>query len=336
MNKCVDLKESILRLLSSIKEGNLEKTDLETIIFDRHFSAKMLSFGYHLNPIPPELLKEPIKSHSLDSYYGVIDFYGWNKTKIEDGLDFAHIFYLMEKIRSKYPQEDEVLSRIYRKNAYLILIDMEATYLVERYDWSKKTDIREIFLAKFENFVTSSIEQIITSINLYERIILNRSKIEVNNFTDVIVFLNKGHLPSYENGKIFNTTYILIYIYVRNCLVHDFSGIKYVGDYDNPALELNISPDSEPHLAKLFIMFIKERFKEYQGDKSPNSIQLYTNPTSSELAFEFHIDGKGTVDPSHTKISLKMNMIKFMSKMIEDLILLQDDLFTTIKDKIET
>ncbi len=339
MNECINLKESILKLLNLLEKGSLEelkKTDMENIIHNPIFLKKMLSFGYHLNPIPPEILKEPIKSYSLDSYYGLIDFYCWNKTEIENGLEFTHIFYLMDKIQSKYPQEDECLSRIRRKNAYLTLLSEEADYLVKRYDWNKVTDVEEIFFARFENFVTSSVELIIICINLYERIVLKRSKTKVINFTDIIDFLNKEYSPSYENRNIFRLTYIPIYIYVRNCFVHDFSGIKYVRDYKNPGLELNISPDSDRHLLKLFIIFIKERFEEYQGDKSPSSIQHYTNPTSSELAFEFHIDEKGTVNPSRTEISLKMNMIKFMSKMIEDFILLQDDLFTTIEGNIET
>ena len=332
-----DFRENCSNLIDLTESGDFKSVDIKDIgkfILNPYVMNKMGLSGWYLMHIPPNLLKKPTERNSLDSYYGTISFYDWHKIPIEDGAEFSPINYLLKEIKKIYPGEKNVLDIIYRKTAYLNVLENELRYLSTRYVWAEKSEFKEIFLAKFENFTTSLVELIITCINLYERTVLNRSEENVVYFGKVVPFLNDSNnkLPTYYHWGINSSINLSFYIYIRNSLVHNFSEIKYVDDEQNPILKIDDIPRKRRY--GLFDEYIEEEFNKYKGKKTPGLFQKYRDERFPYVSFEFYISKKSTLDLEKSKIGFEMNIIDLTKKMLGDFFVLQKDLFTTIKDMV--
>lgn len=328
-----DFREKCSNLLSLTESGDFKSVDINDIgefIMNPYVMNKMGLSGWYLMHIPPNLLKKPIEHHTLDSYYGTISFYDWHKIPEKSGGEFSPINYLLQKIEKMFPDEKNILDTIYRKTAYLNILEKEIKYLSTRYIWTEKSEFKEIFLAKFENFTTSLVELIITCINLYERTYLGISEEKVDNFSDVLSFLTdpNNKLPAHNHWGINDSINLSFYIYIRNSLVHNFSKIEYLDNEQNPTLKIDNIPYKKRY--GLFKAYIENEFKEYKGRKTPNSFHQYHDERFPYLSFEFYLTKKSTLDLEKSKIGFEMNIIDLTHKMLGNLFLLQKDLFTTI------
>lgn len=292
---------------------------------------KVWSYGYFPIKFPKNVLIEPDKQFSLDSYYGIISFYDWHKTPIENGGEFTPIFYHIKRLKEEYVDEQKILDFICRKTTFLNVLQMEIEYLSVRYNWSGRNEIKEIFLAKFENFTTSIIELFITSINLYETIGLKKKTAEVNRFECIMKFLadNENNLPSYYDWGIKFSINFSIYIFVRNSIVHNFKDIEYLDDMQNPILKIENIPSKKRY--GIFKEYIEETFKQYNGNKNPHTFHEYIDDRFPYLKIHFYLTRKSTLDFDNSKIEFEMDTVSLSKEMLNDLFILQRNLFENIK-----
>lgn len=293
--------------------------------------TKVWSYGYFPMKFPENVLIEPTKHYTLDSYYGIISFYDWHKTPIENGGEFSPIFYHIKRLKKEHQDEQKILYFICRKTTFLNVLQMEIKYLSERYNWSGRNEIKEIFLAKFENFTTSMIELFITSINLYETIGLKKKTDEVNRFECIMDFLadDVNNLPSYYNLGINFSIKFSIYIFVRNSIVHNFKDIEYLDDMQTPIIKIENIPSNKRY--GIFNEYIKKSFEKYNGNKSPHIFHEYIDNRFPYLKIHFYLTRKSTLDVDNSKIEFKMDTVSLSKEMLGDLFLLQRNLFENIK-----
>jgi len=319
-------KKGVEESLNKIKQ--LSKEDIEILDKIRSIFAPYVC-------LPKNLLKEPDKLDALDSYYGVISFYKWHKSPSEHGAWFSPISFYINELKNKFPEEEKRLELIYRKTAYLNILKMEIDYLSKRFDWNKGEEFKEIFLARFENFTTTLVELIMISINLYERIGLKQNNISVKNFKDILPFLRdpKNNLPSYYQS-INDSVDLSLYVYIRNCLVHNPDEIEYVHNNQNPILQIRNIPCTRRY--GIFDEYIKDEFKHYtkqlKGKKPQKSFQKYIDSRFPYIQFEFWINKRSNVDVERTKIEFKMSIVELSKKMLNDLFVLQRNIFKIINE----
>lgn len=292
---------------------------------------KVWSYGYFPIKYPENVLIEPDKQYALDSYYGIISFYDWHKTPIENGGEFTPIFYHIKRLKKEYVDEHKILDFICRKITFLNVSQMEIDYLSERYNWSGRNEIKEIFLAKFENFTTSIIELFITSINLYETIGLKKDKSELKRFESILEFLadNNNNLPSYYDWGTEISIKFTIYIFVRNSIVHNFKDIEYLSDMQNPILKIENIPSKKRY--GIFNKYIEKTFEQYNGNENPNTFHEYIDSRFPYLNIHFYLTRKSTLDVDKSKIEFKMDTVSLSKNMLDDLFILQRNLFENIK-----
>lgn len=281
--------------------------------------------------LPKDLLKEPDKLYTLDSYYGVISFYKWHKTPSKNGGWFSPIFFYINELKNKFPEEKKRLELIYRKTAYLNILEMEIEYLSERFDWNKGEEFKEIFLSRFENFANPLVELIIISINLYEQLGLKQN-ISVNKFEDILVFLRdpSNNLPTHYQS--INTSVDLsFYAYIRNSLVHNPDEIGYIHNNQNPILKIeNIPPKRRYGVFKEYIKYEFEHYKRLGGRRPQKSFQKYIDRKFPYIQFEFWINNKSNVDVEKTKVGFEMGIVELTKKMLNNLFVLQRGMFKNI------
>ena len=328
-----NFRDNCFNLLTLTEEGNFDNVkfdDICKVIYNPLILQQIYQSGFHLIHISPDLLKKPNSHYALDSFLGVVGFYDWHKTPLEEGAEFSPINHLLKEIENMYPEKKSVLDTIYRKNAYLNTLQMEIEYISERYVWTEKPEFKEIFLAKFENLATSLVELIITCINLYERTVLGMTDSKVENFSHILPFLRDctNKLPSEYHQCINDSIDLSFYIYIRNSLVHNFSEIEYNDSEQNPILKINDVPSDRRY--GLFNDYIKEEFTKYSGRKTPRSFQEYRDPRFSYILFQFWLTRKCTLGLEESKIGFEMNIIDLTKKMLTYLFILQKDLFKTI------
>lgn len=328
-----DFRDNCSNLLTLTEEGNFENVtfdDICKVIYNPLTLQKLYQSGFHIIHISPDLLKKPNSHYALDSFLGVVGFYDWHKTPLEEGAEFTPINHLVKEIETIYPDERNVLSTIYRKIAYLNTLQMEMEYISDRYIWTENPEFKEVFLAKFENLATSLVELIITCINLYERTVLEMTDSNVENFSHILPFLRDSNnkLPSEYHQCINDSIDLSIYIYIRNSLVHNFSEIEYIDSEQNPILKINDVPSDRRY--GLFNDYIKEEFTKYSGRKTPRSFQEYRDTRFPYVQFQFWFTRKCTLGLEESKIGFEMNIIDLSKKMLTYLFILQKDLFKTI------
>lgn len=282
--------------------------------------------------LPKNLLKEPNKVYTLDSYYGVISFYKWHKSPSKNGAWFSPVFFYINELKNKFFEEKKRLELIYRKTAYLNILEMEIDYLSKRFDWNKGEEFKEIVLSRFENFVNPLVELIIISINLYERIYLGLKENKVKNFKNVLVFLRdpNNNLPSYYQSINYSVN-LSFYAYIRNSLVHNPGEIEYVHNNQNPILKIEDIPPKRRY--GVFKKYIEDEFEYYKrlgGRRPQKSVQKYTDRRFPYIQFEFWINKKSNVDVEKTKIGFEMSIVELTKKMLNDLFILQRDMFKNI------
>ncbi len=310
---------------------DIDLQEIYDFVLNPYVLRKMWSSGCYLIHIPPNLLNEPIQRSAFDSYYGVLSFYEWHKTPIETGAEFSSVFHKLKAIQAKFPIEGKILDIIYRKTAYLNILEMEIEYISKRYKWSEKPEFEEVFLAKFENFTTSLIELIVTCINLHEKLKKNSTKYNIEYFQDIIKFLvNSGNeLPDYYHWGINHSINLSVYIFIRNNLVHNFDQVDYVENEQNPLLKI-INIPYKNRLGK-FNDYIENEFKtNYKGKKTSQSFQEYTDSRFPYIKFEFFLNKKSKVDLETTKIGFEMDIISLTKKMLGNLFDIQQNLFQNI------
>lgn len=292
---------------------------------------KVWSYGYFPIKFPKNVLIEPDKQFSLDSYYGIISFYDWHKTPIENGGEFTPIFHHIKRLKKEYVDEQKILDFICRKTTFLNVLQMEIEYLSERYNWSGRNEIKEIFLAKFENFTTSIIELFITSINLYETIGLKRDKSEVKRFESIMGFLadDNNKLPSYYEWGVNFSIKFSIYIFVRNSIVHNFRDIEYLNNRQTPVLQIENIPYDKRY--GIFNKYIEETFKQYNGNKNPQTFHEHIDDRYPYLKIHFFLTKKSTLYVQDSKVEFKMDTVSLSKNMLSDLFILQRNLFENIK-----
>lgn len=329
-----EFRNNCKNLLTLTENGNLENVNSENIldlILNPLISNKMSLSGYKLNYIPPNVLKNLDMFYTLDSYFSIFDFYDWHKIPVVDGAEFSSINYLLTKIEEKHPAEKNIFDIIYRKNAYLNILQMELQYISDRYLWAEKPDLKEVFLAKFENFTTFLVELIMTCINVYERIVLGKSEV-LENYGKILDFLSDptNNLPSYYHLVINHSINLSFYIYIRNCLVHNLSEIKYVDNEQNPILKIDNIPHSRRY--GLFNSYIETEFEKFDGRKTANSFQKHQDDRFPYVYFEFWITKKSTLELDKSKIRFEMTILDLTKNMLGYLFGLQRDLFMKIND----
>lgn len=330
-----DFRDNCSNLVNLTEEGNFENVtfdDICKVIYNPLTLQKMYQSGFHLIHISPDLLKKPNSHYALDSFLGVVGFYDWHKTPLEEGAEFSPINHLLREIEEMHSEEKNVLDTIYRKNAYINTLQMEIEYISERYVWTEKPEFKEIFLAKFENFATSLVELIITCINLYERTVFGITSPDVENFSQILPFLRDptNKLPSEYHWCINDSIDLSFYLYIRNSLVHNFSEIEYIDSKQNPILKINNIPYNRRY--GLFNDYIKEEFKKYNGSKVPKSFQEYRDSRFPHILFEFWLTKKCTLGIEESRIGFEMNIIDLTKRIKSYLFILQKDLFKTIVD----
>ncbi len=238
-------------------------------------------------------------------------------------------------LKNKFPEEEKRLGLIYRKTAYLNILQMEIDYLSKRFDWDKGEEFKEFFLARFENFTTTLVELIMISINLYERIGFKQNNISVKNFKDILPFLTnpKNNLPSYYQS-INDSVDLSLYVCIRNCLVHNPDKIEYVHNNQNPILQIRDIPSDKRY--GIFDEYIKNEFEYYikqlKGKRPQKSFQKYIDGRFPYIQFEFWINKKSNVDVKKTKIGFKMGIVELSEKMLNDLFVLQRDMLKIINE----
>lgn len=330
----VDFRDNCTRLLNSTENGNVDNVNFEDIlnlIENPFILNKMRLSGHQLIYIPPNMLKNPSLISSLDSYYRTIDFYEWHKISAENGAEFSSINYLLTEIEKKHPDEKNILGTIYRKDAYLNILQMELQYISDRYLWEEKPALREVFFAKFENLTTSLIELIMTCINVYERIVLGKTEM-LENYGEIVDFLSvpTNNLPSHYHLGINHSINLSFYIYIRNCLVHNLSEIEYVDNEQNPILKIDNIPHSRRY--GLFDTYIEKEFEKFNGKKTAKSFQEHRDDRFPHVSLKFWITKKSTLGLEESKIGFEMPILGLTKNMLGYLFGLQLDLFTVIND----
>jgi len=319
-------KKGVDESLNKIKQ--LSKEDIEAL-------DKMRSIFAPYVHLPKNLLREPDKLYVLDSYCGLISFYQWHKKPSERGAWSAPIFFYIDELKNKFPEEEKRLELIYRKTAYLNLLKMEIDYLSKRFDWNKVEEFKEIFLLRFENFTTTLLELIMISINLYERIGLKRNNLSVQNFKDILPFLRdpKNNLSSYYQS-INASINLSLYVYIRNCFVHKPDKIEYIDNNQSPILQIRNIPYKRRY--GIFGEYIKDEFKHYtkqlKGKRPQKSFQKYIDSRFPYIQFEFWINKRSNVDVERTKIGFEMSIVELSKKMLNDLFVLQRDMLKIINE----
>ncbi len=310
------------------QKRKLSKEDIEVMEKMRNVP------GTHVY-LPKEILKKPSRYETMDSYYGMINFYKWSKIPGKHGSEFSPIFFYLDELKKEYPKEIEILELICRKTAYLCTLKEEIDYISNRFEWKEIDWIEEVFLSRFESFTTSLVELILISINFHETGVLKRDKdeTEVIKFEDILSFLrNPEHnLPSYYNS-INESINLCIYAYIRNSIVHNPKELEYLKNNQNPIIQIKDMPFVKRKEYGVFNDYLEEVFKLSKCKKSQNTYQKCIDPRFPYLEFELWVNKKSRLGLEKTKVKFKMDIIKLTDMMLDDLFILQKDIFKTIID----
>ncbi len=301
-----------------------QKVDCEKELKNIKTQVGMAKFlmGYYID-LPKDILKNGGGQNHLDAYFGQIKHFNWLSQESDFGSGFAPILSLLEKCKQKLGNK-KLFDLLKRKTTYINLLYEELKYLEERYDWKKLPGCREIYLSKFEDFISTSCEILLMILNLYENNKMKKSK--KKKFDKFEALLNEVEIQNISNYTP-SINYILkmsLLIYLRNMIVHKPSKLNYSQfNKQNPYLGVVIS--EKAYSKKLFLV-IEDFFKlHYTGKKTPNKKIKVIDGRFPYFMYEFELTKKSRVNENKIKLHYKNTIIDTAKQIYGTLFILEKD-----------
>jgi len=260
----------------------------------------MFLMGHYVQ-LPKNIIKgEKEGQNHLDSYFGQIKHFDRLSEESAYGSGFSPILDLLEKCKTKLGNK-RLFDLLKRKTAYINLLYDELMYLEKRYEWKNLFGCDQIYLSKFETFITLSCEVLLILLNLYENKKLKKKK--KKRFEKFESLLKEVEIENVSNYTP-SINYILkmsLLIYLRNMMVHKPSKISFK-EMKKQKPKIRVEITGEKHSRKLFLV-VEDFFKRYYHGKKPiNEEIVLRDPRFQNFTYRFKLNKKANVSESSTKI----------------------------------
>lgn len=290
----------------------------ELILRKRNEEFQLRYFG-HYTILPKDILLNDKDKHiHLDAYVGVIQYFDWLAIESETGAGFSPILYKLESCKKRYKNK-KIFDFLKRKITYLRLLHDELRYLLERYNWKKLPSAVNVFLSKFEDFISTSCEILLIIVDITLKS-TRKYKNNIDKYADMVDVLDK-----YNISEIFKTInhylYISLLVCLRNSIVHKPNLIRYNG-----------LKSQKPSIT---FTNIKYKNKRKDNDRLHKVISHYYNGLRSQIkkipnqgikisdirsefkgfTYVFFLNKKCNVDIKKWKISYSNKMIHLVDKV---------------------
>ncbi len=305
------------------RRSTLEK---ELKLLNAKINIPKMFFG-HFTILPKDILIDKRHINHLDAYIGQIHYFNWLKAEHPTGAGLAPILYLLEQCKKKY-NDKRVFNLLKRKTTYIKLLNEELEYLSKRYIWKKLPGCFEIFISKFENFITMSCEILLVLINLYELKKLKRKYPKFNKFESLIKDLENEDISQYFKS-INHYLYMSLLVYIRNKIVHNPRHIKYTKlKSQNPHISLkNIN---EKHIQRLHDV-VQDYFKLYcKGKKITGMIVSVPDLRFKGFFYRFKLNKKHNVDIDNLIISYESDLLSLAKEINGKIFLIERDVLNSM------
>jgi len=201
---------NMFKTINDLKMSEQKKFDL-----DFNFSFGCLG---HYTVLNPNILKKKNTHESLDSFVGLFNWFDFYKNSLEHGAGYSPVLFRIDKCQNKLSKS--MLNFLKRKTAYNHLLLQEMKYISSRFIWKKIPPCKELFLSKFEDYISNSGELLLILLSLYDK--------KYKEFKDIVTKLSKQDSSTAKWLKSINTQlYMSLLIHLRNKIVHNPKQIKY-------------------------------------------------------------------------------------------------------------
>jgi len=304
------MKKTILELYNQI-EPNL-KSDFISNIY--HF--------HHYTFINPAVLQNKREHNDLDSYLGVIYRYNLEHTIIQNGRGWAPILYRIQKCEEKKIFSHQLSNLLIRKVTYIKLSSVEMKYLLDRYNWKKLPECKDIFISKFEDIISTSFELLL--------LILNNLDTKYKNFNCII-----DQLPKEKNNLVLHSENTYIYLsllmYLRHKIVHDPTKIIYTKlGTKKPMISLK-----DIHIldkeTKEMIEVIKRYFNNfYIENKKANQKIILHEFIIKNLEYSFKLNKNKEINEETISIKYNQEIMKTTEDILGELFIIEREILNKI------
>jgi len=284
----------------------------------------MFLMGHYVQ-LPVNIIKDKKEGQNhLDSYFGQIKHFNWLSEESAYGSGFSPILDLLEKCKSKLGNK-RLFDLLKRKTTYINLLYDELVYLEKRYDWKRLIGCEQIYLSKFETFITLCCEVLLILLNIYENKKLK--KIKKKRFGKFESLLKEVEIENVSNYTS-SINYILkmsLLIYLRNMMVHNPSKI-FFKELKKQAPKLRVEINRDKYSKKMFLV-VDNAFKLfYNGKKHINKEITLIDPRFSNFTFKFKLNKKANVDENSIKVYYDDFILKTAKDIRGSLFILEKDI----------
>ncbi|HEC87297.1 MAG TPA: hypothetical protein ENI49_05470 [Thermoplasmatales archaeon] len=295
-----------------IYNGRAKKCAEEIIYLDRNLFKEA-------DEIIKKLGIKKSKQYDFDTYYGLLISYAWHKDYFKQNVaaGYIPIYYLIDKLKDKFPDKEDTLSIMYRRLVYLFVISEEFQYLREKFDYDAIDILLDWTANKFEHFTTT-----VTELALF-----------------VTAFYYDTHpdLDSISNsdcrfGKIFDLTrkissdfncinhaiYCLLAVELRNCIAHrtDHEFLRKENNKIIIAFERDLN--KKYYQYQILKEWIEKRINDrFAGRKIPNEWHELRDPVFKFVTWKVRIKKNGRFDMENVKIVFHIELEEYVDLMVK-------------------
>ena len=273
--------------------------------------------------------KDPKKIYQFDSHTGFLYTYEWHRKPLRHGAQFTPVFHIIEVLRDVGLNSD-LLDCFYRRVPYACVCKEEIEFLSERYNWNEFKYIQDYMISRFEDLVRTICDLFLLTIVYYQKYFYSDEYIKVYRFEDIFtLFKEDKSIPRLLKPFFINPSLnYTLFMYVRNCIVHNPGKLKYVEKDQNPSVVIE-NIDQKRRFG-IFREYMEDVLNMYDGKKTPGNYVNIIDGRFDYFRFSLKLTKKTTLNFEESLVGIEISIIELSKMFLNELFHIQFEIYKTM------